>query len=335
MAMLCALLLERGLQADGLALGEAAIAAAPDSLAVQARVRGALSRRVPAYHRPMLLDRTRNEMYARAVEDAVKPGMLVLEIGTGSGLLALIAARAGATVVTCEENSIIAAAAQAIVERNGFADRIRVVPKRSDALRIPEDLPRRADLIIHEIFGCQLIDEGVAKSLADARHRLLRPEARSIPARAWVRSALVATESPSTHQQLADVQGFDLSLFELLGRAVIPANSPSVGTLVPRSAFASALHMDFNIAPPFGPGQETVEVEATGGQIDGIVQWIVIEFASGAVFENSPFAGGAASSWVPMFQRLAKPRDARPRARFSIGFSSKGPLLLIDIAALD
>jgi len=57
MAMLCPLLLDRGLHADALALGEAAIAAAPESLAVQARVRGALSRRVPAYHRPMLLDR--------------------------------------------------------------------------------------------------------------------------------------------------------------------------------------------------------------------------------------------------------------------------------------
>jgi type II protein arginine methyltransferase len=332
MAMLCPLLLERGLHADALALGGAAIAAAPESLAVQARVRGALSNRVPSYHRAMLLDRARNEIYARALEAAVKPGMLVLEIGTGSGLLALIAARAGATVVTCEENPTIAAAAQAVVERNGLADRVRVLAKRSDTLSIPDDLPRRADLVIHEIFGCQLIDEGVAEALADARRRLLAPDALSIPGRAWLRSALVATDPAPAPTPFADIQGFDLSPFELLVPAVVPAHLRSVGTIEARSEFASALQMDFNAVAPFGEMKETIALKADGGHIDGIVQWIAIEFASGEVFENSPFSGAPASSWSPMFQQLSKPRRAKSGTLIDVTFSRKGPLLLIDVA---
>lgn len=332
MAMLCPLLLERGLHADAFALGAAAIAGAPESLAVQARVRGALSNRVPSYHRAILLDRARNDIYARALEAAVKPGMLVLEIGTGSGLLALIAARAGATVVTCEENPTIAAAAQAIVDRNGLADRIRVLAKRSDTVRIPEDLPRPADLVIHEIFGCQLIDEGVADALADARRRLLAPDAPSIPGRAWLRSAFVATDPAPPPTPFAEIQGFDLSPFELLVPAVVPVHLRSVGAIEQRSEAVSALHMDFNAAAPFGPIKETVALKTDGGRIDGIVQWIAIDFASGDVFENSPFSGAPVSSWAPMFQQLSKPRQVKPGTPIDVTFSRKGPLLLIDVA---
>ena len=169
MAMLCALLRDRGHHADALALGMAAIAAAPGSLAIRAEVSTALSRGVAGFHGPILLDRARNAAYARAIAAAVRPGMLVLEIGAGSGLLAMMAARAGAEVVACEENPIIAAAAERIVAHNGLADRIRIVAKRSDAMTIPDDLPRPADLVLHEIFGSQLFDEGVNGALGDAR----------------------------------------------------------------------------------------------------------------------------------------------------------------------
>ena len=222
----------------------------------QRNTRKTLSRRIEAFHGPMMLDHARNAAYAAAIERAVRPGMLVLEVGAGSGLLALIAARAGADVVTCEENPLIAVAAQRIVERNGMTDRIRVIAKRSDALHIPDDMPRPADLVIHEIFGSRIFDEGVTGALTDARQRLLRPGAPSIPRSANIVCALVAGAKPP--ETLADVLGFDLSPFELLVRPARSVWSSVRRGLERRSAPGSALPMDYDSPPPFGAASDSV-----------------------------------------------------------------------------
>lgn len=330
MAMLCGVLRDRGRHGDALAMGEAAIAAAPDDLAVRSAVRAALARDIAGYHYPMLLDRERNAAYADAIAQAVRPGMLVLEIGSGAGLLALLAARAGAQVVTCEETPMMAAAARAIVERNGLSDRISVIGKRSDALRIPEDLPRQADLIVHEIFGSQLVDEGVVASLADARKRLLRPDAPSVPARACVRAALVASASPPVADPLADVHGFDLSPFELLIRPVTPIRPNARRMPELRSRAVSALPLDFHTPAPFGPVAETVAMESFGGRIDGVGQWIEIGFDGGTRIDNDPFRDGPASSWAAMYQPLVRPIETVAGDMIDVTFRSRGPLLLID-----
>jgi protein arginine N-methyltransferase 7 len=330
MAMLCALLRDRGHHADALAIGEAAIAAAPDDLALRTKVRTALSSRVAGFHGPMLLDHVRNAAYARAIEQVVRPGMLVLEIGAGSGLLALIAARAGAEVVTCEQNPIIAAAARIIVERNGFAGRVRIVPKRSDTMTIPGDLPRLADLVIHEIFGGQLFDEGVTGALDDARRRLLTPGAPSLPRGAAVRCALVASNAAGAEAGFADVHGFDLSPFELLVRPVRSIWANVRRGLDRRSAPASALRMDYDSPPPFGAESETIVLESAGGRIDGIVQWIEIRFADGALLENDPFGEGPDSSWAATYQAFPEPMETQPGDKIAVTLRHRDLILTLD-----
>ncbi|THD35882.1 MAG: hypothetical protein E7773_08000 [Sphingomonas sp.] len=332
MAMLCAVLRDRGLHADALAIGEAAIAAAPADLALRTKVRAALSGRVAGFHGPMMLDRARNAAYARAIEAAVRPGMLVLEIGAGSGLLALIAARAGAEVVTCEQNPLIAAAAQAIVERNGMTGRVSIVAKRSDRMTIPGDLPRPADLVMHEIFGSQLFDEGVTGALADARARLLKPDAPSLPRGAAVRCALAANMAPDAADTLADVHGFDLSPFELLVR---PARSIWANVrrgLERRSAPEAGLGMDYDSPAPFGAASETITLISNGGRIDGIVQWIEIRFADGATLENDPFADGPDSSWAASYQAFPEPIDTQAGDRIAVTLRHRDLILTLDAA---
>ena len=75
---------------------------------------------VPPWHFRMLADSECNDAYQRAIERAVSPNLSVLDIGTGSGLLAMMAARAGAGRVTaCEVSPHIAAAARQVVADNG------------------------------------------------------------------------------------------------------------------------------------------------------------------------------------------------------------------------
>ena len=78
------------------------------------------SRKVPSWHAAMLRDHARNAAYRQAIE-AMAPGRVVLDIGTGSGLLAMIAARAGAArVVACEANPVVAETARRIIAANGL-----------------------------------------------------------------------------------------------------------------------------------------------------------------------------------------------------------------------
>jgi|TARA_R100000149_G_scaffold61794_6_gene31471 type II protein arginine methyltransferase len=334
MAMLCSLLRERGLLEDALAVGEGAVAAAPDSLAVDMAVRGALAQGVQSFHRTMLLDGNRNRAYARAIEAAVRPGMTVLEIGCGAGLLAMIAARAGARVVTCEAKPMIAAAATEIIRRNGLSERIRVVAKSSTDLSIPGDLAEPADLVIHEIFGPQLFDEGVTHSLSDARARLLKPGARSVPGRACVRLALVRDNRERDRRTLGDVEGFDLSAFDLLQEPERWIRRGQMHKVEMCSEPVSALSMDYDRSPPFGPASETVSLTSTGGRIDAVMQWISIQFGPDEIYENAPSPHDDGSSWGVSFRRLPSPIETAAGERVDVTLRHRGMLLTLDVARL-
>ncbi len=139
----------------------------------------------------MMNDARRNETWDKALRAAIRPGMHVLEIGTGAGMLALMAARAGAQkVVTCEIDEVPAALARELAARNGYADRISVITKRSQDLKLGVDLERPADLLFCDIFADDFFDFDPLTAIADARKRLLAPDARTVPAAGGVRYAL-------------------------------------------------------------------------------------------------------------------------------------------------
>jgi len=131
----------------------------------------------------MLLDDGRTAAYARAIERTVRAGDVVLDIGSGSGVLALLAARAGARRVYAVERTGMIELVRAHAKENGFADVI--VPVRKDFLdeevdalfATPEDRPR---VIVGEVMGALAVDEGQQHLYARAR-ALSRDDAVCIP----------------------------------------------------------------------------------------------------------------------------------------------------------
>src|SRR3954462_7411765 len=94
-----------------------------------------VTRRIPRWHFPMLNDGERNDAFATGLERAITAGDIVLDIGSGTGLLAMLAVQAGAGhVYTCEADPVLAEIARQVVATNGLSDRITVLTAMSTDL---------------------------------------------------------------------------------------------------------------------------------------------------------------------------------------------------------
>lgn len=186
----------------------------PENRAAKQFVRRLDAQEIPAWHFPMLADKARNAAYQRAIERAVGPKSRVLDIGTGTGLLAMMAARAGAEwVIACEMNSAIAGVAASIVSENGYGDQVKIVAKRSLDLSLGEDMPDKATILVSEIVDVGLLGEGVLPTMRHAVNCLALPGAAVIPCGATVKIQIVQIPHLVDAYPLAEVSGFDVSAF--------------------------------------------------------------------------------------------------------------------------
>ncbi len=167
---------------------------------------------VPGWHLPMLADQERNDAFQAAIEKVIKPGDVVLDVGTGSGLLAMMAARAGAKhVYACEMVDAMAMTAQEIVELNGYGDQITIIDKNSLELKLGTDIPEKVDVIVSETFDFALVGEGALGSLRHAKENFLKDGGRLIPESGELNAVIL--ECPFFHNiyPVEKVNGFDLS----------------------------------------------------------------------------------------------------------------------------
>lgn len=283
---------------------------------VLAETRQFVARTVPHWHFGLVRDQARNQAYEAALRATIRPGMRVLEIGTGTGLLAMMAARAGAAeVVTCESNPAIAEAARRVIDANGFGDRVRVVAKPSTALELGVDLDAPADLLVSEIVSHDLLREQVLPAHEDAVARLLVPGAPVIPGRGEVRVALA--ELPSPRFGTESFEGFDLSAFDLLlpPERRLRSDDPEI---VLRSSGETLFGFDFATAVPAPGAMGEVVCTATGGRATGILQWIALDLAPGLRHENAPAPDSPRSNWRLRFFEFPEPIDTRPGERIGI-----------------
>ena len=157
---------------------------------------------VPRWHYDMILDVERNEAYNAAIKKAIEAKKVAyperpihcIDMGAGSGLLSMMAARAGADYTyAAEMNAHMCDVAEECTISNGFLDKILVLDRdvrRMDVLRKPDgtapELQRPVDMAVFEVFDSGLIGEGVLHILAAAQSKLLLPDASLVPCRAEV-----------------------------------------------------------------------------------------------------------------------------------------------------
>lgn len=163
------------------------------------------------WHYAMLNDTHRNDFYWDAMEGLVR-GRRVVDIGAGSGLLSLMAAKQGASkVVAIEASRDMVDLARINIERNGESGKIRVIHSLSNNVVLEDD--ERADVIVSETLGALMLGEGMLDYLADARERLAKPGAAVVPAGGAQYAMLISSPSLAmvSSVQPQCCKGFDLS----------------------------------------------------------------------------------------------------------------------------
>ncbi|MBF0358928.1 MAG: tetratricopeptide repeat protein [Magnetococcales bacterium] len=210
---------EQGKPDEALNCYQKALEIKPGFRAAQSNYKSLLSKRVPGWHFPMMNDLARNHSYEEALKAAVQPGSIVLDIGTGAGLLSLMAARAGAErVISVEVVPAVAQIAEKIVESNGYSDVITVYNKTSKHIKVGKELPQRGDILVTEIFDVGLLGENCVDTIKHARANLLKEDALIIPQSAQVFAALLESENIYKMGKVNSVSGFDLSAFNVVSR---------------------------------------------------------------------------------------------------------------------
>ena len=274
-----------------------------------------LAKTVPSWHFTMMQDERRNQAYDAALRRAITPQSRVLEIGTGAGLLAMMAARAGAReVITCEVNPVVAATAREIIALNGFADRIRVIGKHSSKVTL-DDLGGLADILVSEIVDSSLLGEGVLGAHEAAMRDLVKPGASVIPGGGAIRVALF--EAPKLDREsLGTIAGFDVTPFNRVRRRG-RAGEAGRDSDVQRSPARDLFRFDFAATAHPHAAETRVELVASGGRVNAIARWIALDLDDATRYENMPGAGPK-SCWPVILYPLPESIETEPGQRIVV-----------------
>ncbi|OAN58364.1 tetratricopeptide repeat protein [Sphingomonas sp. TDK1] len=308
---LAVVLADGGRNLDALRHFREALMLQPGNLHLRHQMRRLGSGSVPFWHIPMMNDAPRNDAFEAAIQAAIRArgtAARVLDIGAGSGLLSLMAARAGAQqVVACEMEPMIAEMAQQIVARNGYAARITVHARPSTELAIGAELDAPADILVSEILSSDLLTEKVLDTFEDAHRRLLAADAVVIPRVASAMGCLVASENLADYAFVGDVSGFDLSPFG----AFAPQRLPIHGTMTDWTRLSDDVELvRLDLAEKKHDAtlvRLRIPVTASGRAI-GIVQWMHIDLWDGVTFDNHPdrYSDGG---WLQVLHSFPEPID--------------------------
>ncbi|KAJ8398678.1 hypothetical protein AAFF_G00422060 [Aldrovandia affinis] len=240
----------------------------------------------------MLHDGDRNEKYYQGIRAAVGrvkargERVVVLDIGTGTGLLSMMAVSAGADYCyAVEVFKPMAEAAVRIVEKNGFSDKIKIINKHSTEVTVgPDgDMQTRANILVTELFDTELIGEGALPSYEHAHAHLVQEGCEAVPHRATVYAQLVQSEQLWSWAQLLpiDVEGRKLRPPPAVGRC---AGAPSVcdiqlsqvapHTFTPLGPLCTMFSVDFSRPVSSASQSHSCRFEASAsGQAQVVLSW--------------------------------------------------------------
>ena len=255
-------------------------------------------------HRQYLADAVRVSAFRQAIDEVVTPGDVVLDLGAGTGILGLMACRAGAKRVYAVDEGPIIGLAREIAWANGFQDRITHIKGLSTRVELPE----RVDVVLADQVGRFGLESGILEYFADSRARFLKPDGVMIPGEIGL--VVAPVECGELFGQV-DFWGRTPAGYDFRPALAIAANTGYPARFDPAhllGAPARAISVRLSTASTAALGAEVVLVAARPGALHGIGGWFEAQLSPGVTLTNSPLAAR------PIFRRQVFFPIARPVA---------------------
>jgi hypothetical protein len=225
-------------------------------------------------HRAMLHDDARLDAYWRALRATVRPDDVVVDAGSGTGVLAVMAALCGARKVYAIERSDFASAIPFVARDSG----VEVEVLRADFATAV--LPEKATVMVTETFGHWALGEGMMPDVQACVARNLAAGARIVPSACTLFAAPIARLASDVLEPFARRRwGVDLSALrtDASGRAYDRVVAPAeIGTARPVGTIS---------VPNDGTFAGSITLDAP---VEGLAAWFTLHLAEGVDLATGP-----------------------------------------------
>ena len=261
------------------------------------------------YYQDMLGDRRRMQRYRAAIEQVVRPGDVVVDLGTGLAVLAIMAAQAGAArVYAVDVRPQVIPFAERVIAANGCADVITLIEANATELELPEPV----DVIVNELIGDFGTDENIYECVQAVASNYLKPGGRVLPRKLDTRIVGACYEGEFRGVFRESYEGLDLSVaiadgapFETAAVMYGLRHKP-----IELTSHATIESIDFEQPMPDRFYEYDVELEVLrDGELQGLVGYFDAELAPGIVLDNYPCYPGC--HWVNWHWPLMPVREVR------------------------
>jgi protein arginine N-methyltransferase 1 len=255
----------------------------------------------------MIADKVRMDPYAYALKAVIEPDSVVLDIGTGAGMHALLACKFGARKVYAIEPNDAIHLARELVRENGFADRIEFFQEISTHVTLPE----KADVIVSDLRGVLPLYGGHIPAIIDARQRHLAPGGVLIPKRDTIWVSLV--EASKVYTELVGPWDYPYGMSMKWAQQIvlndwIEENTDSFNqrSLLMEPQIWTVLDYT-SIDNPNVSSSSLIQKATRGGTAHGLLLWFDGEIAEGIRVFNNPQAAKVANVYGCAFFPLLEP----------------------------
>jgi protein arginine N-methyltransferase 1 len=264
------------------------------------------------FHLRLLSDTLRVQAFCRAIHEVVRPGEVVLDIGTGTGILACFACQAGASRVYAVEREDVIQTAKEIAIANGYGGQIIFIQGDATSIVVPEPV----DVIVGEQIGIIGIDEGHLQTYEAVSRKCLKPTGRLIPESIDVLFTPWEAEQFYKELNFPGNEHYGLNLQHLRSLAM----NQHYSTNLDPAGRLSAPQTIWRFAPPARrldslTAQASYKIER-GGVIHGFAGWFVASLSPGVKLSTSP--SDPSTHWRQAFFPLENPIEVQPADKVSL-----------------